>query len=150
MKILAKNKKIPFSYDILEKFEAGLTLHGHEVKSVKTGHLSLKGSYLSIRNGEAWLINAFIPPYKMAGRLSEYEPLRPRKLLLRKKEINYLTGKLNEKGLTLMPIKVYTKHGKIKLEAGLARGKKKFDKRETIRRREEKRETARTIRSKGM
>lgn len=145
MPIIHKNKQAYFNYEILEKWEAGLVLRGQEVKSTKTGHVSLKGSYISIKNGEAWLIKAHIPPYKGAGKLINYDPERPRKLLLNKKELKYLTGKLNEKGLTLVPLGVYTKHDKIKLEIGLARGKRKLDKRELIKKREDERKMRREM-----
>lgn len=148
MKIIAKNKQALFNYHLFEKIEAGLVLFGQEVKSIKTGHLSLKGSYVSARGSEVWLINAHIPRYKMSGPLPDYEPTRPRKLLLRKREIKRLLGKLTEKGLTLVPVSVYTKHGKVKIEIALARGKKKEDKRETIRRREQEREMKRAMRRK--
>lgn len=142
MPVITTNKRAFFDYEILEKFEAGLVLSGQEVKSIKTGHIDLKGSYVTIQKNEAWLINAHIPLYKMAGKLPSYEPTRSRKLLLHRKEIKNLLGKLTQKGLTLIPIKVYTKHNQIKLEFGIGKGKKKFDKRETIR----KREIERTIR----
>ncbi len=147
MPVLAVNKRAKFDYEILETYEAGLVMLGHEVKSVKTGHISLKGSYVTLKVGEkklpvAYLINAHIPLYKHAGRLQGYDPDRSRKLLLKKKEINYLIGKKQEQGLTLVPIKLYTRKGFIKLEFGIGKGKKKHDKREAIK----KRETDRKIR----
>lgn len=140
---IATNKKALYDYEILEKFEAGIVLAGHEVKSIKTGHINLKGSYVTIKAGEVWLINAHISKYKMAGKLLDYEPTRPRKLLLHKKEIKRLTGKLSEKGLTLIPLSVYTKRNQIKVEFGIGKGKKKVDKRESIKKREINRELKR-------
>jgi len=142
MPVLAVNKRANFDYDIQDKYEAGLVLLGHEVKSIKTGHVSLKGSYVTFRKSknknlpEAYLTNAHIPLYKHAGKISSYEPTRPRKLLLKKKEIAYLMGKKDEQGLTLVPIKIYTKRSFIKLEFGVGKGRKKFDKREVIKKRE--------------
>jgi len=142
MPVLAFNKRANFDYDIQEIYEAGLVLLGHEVKSIKTGHVSLKGSYVTFRKSknknlpEAYLINAHIPLYKFAGDRPNYEPTRSRKLLLKKKEIAYLMGKKDEQGLTLAPLKIYTKRSFIKLEFGVGKGRKKFDKREVIKKRE--------------
>ena len=150
MAIIYKNKQAYFNYEILKTWEAGLVLLGHEVKSIKTGHISLKGSYISIKNGEAWLRNARISPYKMAGNLVNYDPDRERKILLNKKEIKYLIGKLQEKGLTLVPLRVYTKHNKIKIEIGLGKGKSKIDKRASIRKREDEKKMRRAIKHGNM
>ncbi len=136
MNTITINKKAYFDYEIIESFEAGIVLTGQEVKSIKTGHISLAGSYVIIQNNEAWLLGAHVPPYKMAGPLPGYEPTRSRKLLLKKQEMQALIGKTKQKGLTLIPLKVYTKRGKIKLEFGLARGKRKYEKREVIKKRE--------------
>ena len=141
MPVLAFNKRANFDYDIQEIYEAGLVLLGYEVKSIKTGHVSLKGSYVTFKKSkkslpEAYLINAHIPLYKFAGDRPGYDPTRSRKLLLNKKEIAYLIGKKDEQGLTLVPVKIYTKHSFIKLEFGVGKGKKKYDKRETIKKRE--------------
>ncbi|MBI2459752.1 MAG: SsrA-binding protein SmpB [Parcubacteria group bacterium] len=142
MSVLAFNKRAKFDYDIQETYEAGLVLLGHEVKSIKTGHVSLKGSYVSFKKtrnknlSEAYLINAHIPLYKFAGERPDYDPTRSRKLLLTKKEIAYLLGKKDEQGLTLVPVKIYTKHSFIKLEFGVGKGRKKHDKREVIKQRE--------------
>lgn len=144
MKILAFNKRAEFDYEILETFEAGIELLGFEVKSVKKGHANLKGSYVVIQSTgsegrlEAWLINAHISSYKPAGNIS-YDPTRSRKLLLHRKEIDYLFGKQKEKGLTLVPISLYTHKKRIKLKFGIGRGKRKFEKREVIKKREAKR-----------
>jgi len=140
MTTIATNKRAFFDYQILETFEAGIVLTGQEVKSIKTGHISLAGSYVIIRGGEAWLTGAHVSPYKMAGLLPGYDPTRSRKLLLHKKELFSLIGKIKQKGLTLVPLKVYTKKGKIKLEFGLARGKKKYEKKEAIKKREVERQ----------
>lgn len=148
MKTLALNKRAKYDYDILETFEAGLVLKGYEVKSIKTGRISLKGAYVIIKDDEAYLINADIPPYQPKNVPEDYKPDRTRKLLLHKKEIKNLIGKGREKGLTLVPIRVYTKKGKIKLEFGIGRGKRKIDKRELIKKREFKREKERRLREK--
>lgn len=155
MKILAKNNKAGFDYEILETFEAGMVLYGFEVKAIKTGHVSLKGSYVVIKNNEVYLLNALIPPYQQANAPSNYDPQRSRKLLLNKKEIKSLVGKSRIKGLTLIPIRLYTKEGKIskkrgkiKLEFGIAKGKRKIDKRETIKKRDTEREEGRAFRIK--
>lgn len=148
MKLLAINKRATYDYNILETFEAGLVLKGHEVKSVKLGHISFAGSYVVIKNGEAYLLNAYISPYQPKNVPQNYEPTRTRKLLLHKKEINYLIGKSRQKRLTLAPIKVYTKKDKIKLEFGIGRGKKKTDKRELIKKHEAEREIERKIKSR--
>lgn len=148
MSDLAKNPRAFFDYQIQEKFEAGLILTGQEVKSIKNGHTSLKGSYVTIKDSEAYLINAHVSPYKMAGPLPNYNPTRSKKLLLHKKELRSLIGKLKQKGITLVPLKIYARHGKIKLEFGIGIGKKKFDKRETIKKRETKRQIERALRQK--
>jgi len=142
---LTENKKAYFDYEILETFEAGLVLEGHEVKSLKTGRAAIKGAYAILRGNEGYILGMHIPPYQTANTPSNYVPDRTRKLLLTKKEISYLTGKTAEKGLTLLPLKVYTKHGLCKLLLGLGKGKKKTDKRETIKARESKRKIDRTL-----
>lgn len=147
MALINKNKEAGFSYEFLETLETGLALTGAEVKSVKAGQVSLKGSYVTIdAKSEAWLINCHISPYKPAkGHQEGYNPDRPRKLLLHKKEITSLLGKTKQKGLTIVPTSVYTKRGLIKLSIALARGKTKIDKRETIKKREGEREISRTL-----
>jgi len=136
MSVISINKRANFDYEILERFEAGVVLTGQEVKSIRTGHISLAGAFVTLKGGEAWLTNSHVPPYKMAGELREYDPTRPRKLLLRKFELASLIGKIKQKGLTLIPLRVYTKGNKIKLEFGIGRGKKKYEKRELIKKRE--------------
>ncbi len=144
---LAQNKKANFDYELLEKYEAGLVLYGHEVKAVREGKASLKGSFISLRvsnnKTELYLVGCHIAPYKNAGALPDYNQTRERKLLLRRSEINQLLGKMKVAGLTLIPLKIYTKHSFLKLEFALARGKKKYDKRESIK----KREVERNLRS---
>lgn len=147
MKILAENKKAYFDYQILEKFEAGLVLIGQEVKSIKSGRISLKGAYVILRNEEPYLIGANIPPYQPKNAPADYNPERSRKLLLSKSEIKKLIGKTKEKGLTLKPLKIYTKNGKIKLEFGIGKGKKKADKREIIKKRETEREIDKALKN---
>lgn len=140
MPVLATNKKATFNYKLLETFEAGLFLLGHEVKAIKDGHVSLKGAYLSFRyplgKPEIFLIGAHISKYRHAGNLDDYNPIRERKILLKAKEINHLLGKKEEKGLTLIPVKIYTKRSLIKLELALAEGKKKFDKRADLKKKD--------------
>lgn len=148
MKVFALNKRATFNCQILETFEAGLALKGHEVKSIKHGHINLQGSYVVIKNNEAFLINATISPYQPKNTPKDYDSTRIRKLLLHKKEIKYLIGKSKERGLTLAPIKVYDKKGKIKLEFGIGRGKRKLDKRELIKKREIKKEIERKLKSR--
>jgi len=149
MKVLSENKKAYFTYQILEKFEAGIALNGQEVKSIKLGRINLMGSYVVIRNGEVYLVGANVPAYQPKNAPSDYDSQRSRKLLLRKKEINYLIGKSQQKGLTMIPLKVYTNNGKIKLEFGIGKGKKKFDKRETIKKRETEKEIKRVLKMRG-
>jgi len=151
MVVLAENKKAYFNYQILEKFEAGISLIGQEVKSIKTRGLNLAGSYVVLKGLtkserlEAFWIGAKISPYQPKNTPSSYNQERTRKLLLKRTEINYLIGKTKQKGLTLIPLQIYTKNGKIKLEFGVAQGKKKFDKRELIKKREVKKEIERTL-----
>ncbi|XOB41195.1 MAG: SsrA-binding protein SmpB [Candidatus Nealsonbacteria bacterium] len=145
MKIITENKKAYFNYQVLEKFEAGISLIGQEVKSIKLGKINLAGAYVVLRREEIYLIGANVPPYQPKNAPKDYDSKRPRKLLLRKKEIKYLIGKSRQKGLTMIPLIIYTRKGKIKLEFGLAKGKRKFDKREAIKKREVQREIKRTL-----
>ena len=137
MKVLAFNRRARFDYKILEKFEAGLKLKGYEVKSIKTGHISIKGAFVVSHKDELYLTNATIPLYQHAGKVPSYDPTASRKLLLHKKEIKYLKGKSATEGLTLIPLSVYNKKGKIKVRFALAKGKKTVDKRQTIQKRED-------------
>lgn len=136
---LATNPKASFDYEILETIEAGVVLEGHEVKAIKTGRASIKGSYVKILNEEPFLIGAIISPYQPANTPKNYDPQRSRKLLLSRREISKLIGLSQSQGLTLVPLKFYNKKGLIKLLVGIARGKKKYDKRDTIK----KKDTAR-------
>jgi len=142
---LIKNKKVSFNYEITEKFEAGIQLAGFEVKSLKAGQGSLEGAYVIIRGGEAFLTGANIPAFQPANAPKDYDPTHPRKLLLNKKELVRLADAEGQKGLTVVPISVYNKSNKVKLEIGIARGKKKFDKRETIKKRDTERDVRRTL-----
>lgn len=148
MPTLAQNKKAFHSYSIQDSIEAGLVLSGHEVKSARSGQVSLVGAYVTVRAGEAWLRNAYIGKYKQASNLEGYDENRERKLLLHKTEINRLVGKTKEKGLTLIPLELYTSRKRIKLKIGLARGKKQYDKREAIKKKETKRKIERSLRIK--
>lgn len=136
MPTLVTNKRARFDYEILETYEAGIALLGHEVKSVRGGNVSLAGAFVTIRNDEAWLTNAHIGAYAKAGPLPGYDPLRSRKLLLQRREIATLLGKRKQAGLTLLPLSLYTKRNRLKVEIGLARGKKKYEKRESIKKRD--------------
>ena len=138
--IITTNKRAYFDYNILEAYEAGIELKGFEVKSIKTGRINLAGAYAIIRDNQAWLINADIPPYQPKNAPEDYDSKRTRRLLLKKSEIKNLIGSVAEKGLTLMPLKVYTKNRKVKIEIGLGKSRKKKDKRELIKKREAKRE----------
>ncbi len=149
MKLLAENKKAYFEYEILEKLEAGVVLLGQEVKSIKLGRMSLAGSYVVLKNEEAFLVGSKVPPYQPKNTPANYEPERSRKLLLNKNEIKHLIGKSKEKGLTLVPLRVYTIKGKIKIDVAIAKGKRKADKRETIKRRETERDLTRELNLRG-
>ena len=139
MKLVANNKKAYHDYFVDEKFEAGLVLHGTEVKSLRLGKCSIKESFIRIENGEVWVYGMHISPYEM-GNIFNKDPLRPKKLLLHKYEINKLLGKIKEKGFTLVPLQVYFKDGKAKIEMGLCRGKKLYDKRQDIAKKDQKRD----------
>jgi SsrA-binding protein len=144
-KVVASNRKARHDYDILDTWECGVVLTGSEVKSLRAGQVQLKDSYGEIRGGEIWLENLHIAPYQFA-REGGHDPERPRKLLLHRREIDTLIGKVNEQGLTLVPLAVYFSHGIAKVELALARGRRKYDKRQAIRAREEQREMDRARR----
>jgi SsrA-binding protein len=144
----AENRKARFNYEILEKYETGIELLGTEVKSVRAGQMSLEGAFVIARGGEAFLINANIPPFQPKNAPKDYDPLRNRKLLLTKKEIVELAGSEKNKSLTIVPISVYNKNRKIKVEIALVKGKKKFDKRETIKKRDTDREIRREVKER--
>ena len=147
MATLATNKRAHFDYLISDKYEAGLVLLGGEVKSVRAGHISLKESFVTIKESELFLTNAHISFYKQAGEVKNYNPTRPRKLLLRKSEIKHLIGKLRIAGLTLVPLRVYTKKRLLKLEFGIGKGKNKFDKREDIKKKDADRSIQRALKN---
>lgn len=131
--VVVRNKKAFFNYEILDRYEAGLALQGTEVKAIRDHKVNLKESYARVKNGEVWLEGCHIAPYRH-GNLSNHEPLRPRKLLLHRREINKLIRVTERKGFTLVPIALYFKDGKVKVEIGVARGKRLYDKRETAKR----------------
>lgn len=145
IRLLAENRRARHDYELLERFEAGLVLTGTEVKSARAGRIQLRDAYAEIRDGEAWLVNAHIAPYSH-GTAFNHDPERDRKLLLHRQEIKRLIGKTREKGLTLIPTKVYLKNGWIKCELALARGRKLHDKREAIRAREREAEAREALR----
>ncbi|MEM8639653.1 MAG: SsrA-binding protein SmpB [Cyanobacteria bacterium P01_G01_bin.54] len=144
-KTISDNRKARFRYEILETFEAGLVLVGTEVKSIRAGKVNMGDGFGQIRNGEAWLHNVHISPYEASGQYFNHEPRRIRKLLLHKKEISKLIGKLEEKGLTLVPLKLYFKRGIVKVQLGLGKGKKLHDKRETVKQRQDQRDMQRAL-----
>ena len=141
-KVVASNRRARHEYFLLETFETGIALKGTEVKSLRQGKASLQESYATIKNGEVWLVDMHVSPYER-GAVDAHEPTRMRKLLLHKKEIRRLVGKLREKGITLIPLRVYFKNGIAKVELALARGKRAYDKRESIKQREAQREVER-------
>lgn len=138
-KLIVKNKKARFEYEILETVEAGMVLQGTEIKSLREGRVNLKESFARIHNGEVWLEGCHISPYSH-GNVHNHDPLRPRKLLLHKRQIDQLTGKVEQKGLTLIPLAIFLSNGKAKLDLAVGRGKKLHDKRETARRKTVQRE----------
>jgi SsrA-binding protein len=144
-KIVSDNRQARFLYDILETYQAGIELKGTEVKSIREGKVNLRDGYGLIRNGELWLINVHISPWGSASNYFNHAPLRTRKLLLHKEEIRKLVGKVEQKGLTLVPLKMYLKNGWVKVDIGLGKGKKLHDKREDMKRRDDKREIERAI-----
>lgn len=149
MKTLAENRKAYFDYEILEKFEAGMVLAGYEVKSIKLGKVSLAGSYVVFKDEEPYLLNAHVSPYQPQNMPKDYDSNRLRKLLLNKREIKYLIGKAEQKGLTLMPLRLYIKGSKIKLEFGLAKGRKKAGKKELLKKRDIEKEIERELKTRG-
>jgi SsrA-binding protein len=146
-KLIANNKKVFHDYFIEETYEAGIVLHGTEVKSLRMGKCSIKESFLRIENGEMWIYGMHVSPYEK-GNIFNKDPLRTRKLLLHRSEIMKLVGKVKEKGYTLVPIEVYFKDGKAKIEIGLAKGKKLYDKREDIAKKDMKREAEREFKAR--
>lgn len=146
-KVIASNRKARHDYHVLDTMEAGIMLTGTEVKSLRDGKANLKDSYARVHNGEVYLFNTHISPYN-EGSYNNHEPLRERKLLLHKKEISKLIGKVQEKGLTMVPLKLYFKNGKVKVELAVVRGKKMYDKRRDIDKRESEREIKRHMKNK--
>ena len=144
---LIQNKKAHFNYEILKKIEAGIELFGFEVKSLKKGQGSLEGSHVTVRGNEVFVIGMQIPPYQPANTPKDYDPRRNRRLLLTKKEIKNLEGEEGQKRLTIVPLSVYNKGRKLKIEIAIVRGKKKYDKRETIKKRDTERETRRQFKA---
>ena len=147
MKLVANNKKAYHDYFIEEKYEAGLVLHGTEVKSLRMGKCSIKEAFVRIEKGEVWIYGMHISPYEK-GNLFNRDPLRPKKLLMHKEEIRKLVGKISEKGFTIAPLQVYFKEGRAKIEIGLARGKKLYDKRADIAKKDQRREAEKDFKIK--
>lgn len=145
-KPLAQNKKASHDYHILDTVEAGIVLTGTEIKSIRAARINLKDGFAQIKNGEAWLMNVHISLYDQGNQFN-HDPLRNRKLLLHKKQINQLAGEISKKGVTLVPLKVYIKNGFAKVLLGLAQGKHDYDKRESIKKRDQEREIRRTLKN---
>ncbi|AKG22230.1 SsrA-binding protein SmpB [Calothrix sp. 336/3] len=144
-KVITDNRQARFLYEILETYEAGIQLTGTEVKSIRAGKVNLQDGYALLRNGEVWLLNAHISPYNASGQYFNHEPRRTRKLLMHRQEIRKLIGKVEQQGLTLIPLKMYFKRGWVKLTIGLAKGKKIHDKREDLKRRQDQRDMQRAM-----
>lgn len=142
IKIVATNRKAKFEYFLLETFEAGISLQGSEIKSIRAGRMSLAEAYVRVEDGEAWLMDAHIAPYEQASHFN-HEPLRPRRLLLHKKEIRQLWNDIRQKGMTVIPTRAYLKDGRAKIEIALAKGKKAYDKRDAIAKRDRERDASR-------
>lgn len=146
-KVVTDNRKARFLYEILETYEAGIQLTGTEVKSIREGKVNVQDGYALIRNGEAWLINVHISPYTTSSQYFNHDPRRTRKLLLHRQEIRKLIGKVEQQGLTLVPLKLYLKRGLVKVSLGLAKGKKLHDKREDLKRRQDQRDIQRAMKN---
>jgi SsrA-binding protein len=145
IKVVATNRKAKFEYFLIETFEAGIALQGSEIKSIRAGQISLKEAYVQTDGEQAWLMSAHIAPYEQANRFN-HDPVRPRRLLLHKREIRQLWDDVRQKGMTIIPTRVYLKSGRAKVEIALARGKKAYDKREAIAKRDRERSKAREMR----
>lgn len=143
---MATNRRVRFDYHLLDDFEAGLVLKGSEIKSIRDGKIDISNAYVRVTNGEAWLVNAYIAPYQAAGVWSQHEPLRERKLLLHRREIEFLRGRIEQERLTVVVQRVYIVRGVAKVTISLARGKRHEDRRETIKRRDQERDMARALR----
>ena len=148
VKVIATNRRARHDYEVIDTYEAGMVLEGSEVKSLRDGRAALKDSFAHVKDGEVWLVGAYIAPYSFS-RGGGHDPERTRKLLLHRREIDRIEGKLAEKGLTLVPLRLYFKDGKAKVELGLARGRRTIDKRQVIKQREQQREMERAIRHRG-
>ena len=148
-KLIANNKKAYYDYFIDEKYEAELVLHGTEVKSLRQGKCSIKEAYIQIINGEVFVINMNITPYEK-GNIFNKDPLRPKKLLLHQSEINKLEGQTSQKGFTIVPLQVYLSKGRVKMEIGLARGKKLYDKRDSIAKKDQQREALKDFKVRNL
>lgn len=146
-KVVSDNRQARYLYEILETYEAGIQLTGTEVKSIRAGRVNLQDGYALIRNGEAWLLNVHISPYTGSGEYFNHDPRRTRKLLLHRQEIRKLIGRVEQQGLTLVPLKIYLKRGLVKVSIALAKGKKVHDKREDIRRRQDQRDIQRAMKN---
>jgi SsrA-binding protein len=146
-KVITDNRQARYLYEILETYEVGIQLVGTEVKSIRAGKVNLQDGYALVRNGEVWLINAHISPYTSSGQYFNHEPRRTRKLLLHRQEIRKLIGKVEQQGLTLIPLKMYLKGGWVKISIGLCRGKKIHDKREDMKRRQDQRDMQRAMKN---
>ncbi|TVP57669.1 MAG: SsrA-binding protein SmpB [Nodularia sp. (in: Bacteria)] len=146
-KVISDNRQARYLYEILETFEAGVELVGTEVKSIRAGRVNLQDGYALIRDGEAWLINVHISPYNASGQYFNHEPRRTRKLLLHSQEIRKLIGKVEQEGLTLVPLKMYLKRGWVKVSIALGKGKKLHDKRESLKRRQDQRDMQRAMKT---
>lgn len=142
--LIAQNRKARYEYSILDTIEAGVVLKGTEIKSIRAGRINLKDGYAGIRNGEIWLYNVHIAPFEQGNQFN-HDPVRTRKLLIKKKQIDRLVGEVKQNGVTLIPLKVYIKNGFAKVLIGLAKGKKQYDKRETIKRRDQERQMRRAV-----
>jgi SsrA-binding protein len=146
-KIISDNRKARFLYEILDTYEAGIELLGTEVKSIRQGKVNLGDGYALVRDGEVWLLNVHVSPWETAGDFFNHDPRRSRKLLMRREEIRKLIGKVEEKGLTLVPLKMYFKRGWVKVSIGLGRGKNLHDKRESLKQKQDKRDVARELKN---
>ncbi len=143
---MATNRRVRFDYHLLDDFEAGIVLKGSEIKSIREAKVDISNAYVRVADGEAWLVNAYIAPYDNAGVWSQHEPLRDRKLLLHRREIEFLRGRVEQQGLTIVVQRIYIVRGVAKAAIALARGKQQWDRRETIRRRDQERDMARAMR----
>jgi len=146
-KVITDNRQARYLYEILETFEAGIQLTGTEVKSIRAGKVNLQDGYALLRDGEIWLINAHISPYNASGQYFNHEPRRTRKLLLHRQEIRKLIGKVEQQGLTLVPLKMYLKRGWVKVSIALGKGNKLHDKRESLKRRQDQRDMQRAMKN---